>query len=201
VTAYLPLNLEPEIERQIERVLSLADEPILKRPFAVELVQDALPQACRVDRFLCEKVRRYLQRYSRDYAVSHASATLSATRGEDSGVVPNSYGMPEDSKWEISAQGYVKPNDYMLASVGAVAYDGRTVPVGSVLSLGANWAQVGFGYRDHWCSPLTDSSTLIEFKHAQNVARDHLLSSDPQGPRPDSSYKIDTGLLSLSRRF
>jgi len=38
VSAYLPLNLEPEIERQIERVLILADEPILKRPFAVALV-------------------------------------------------------------------------------------------------------------------------------------------------------------------
>jgi len=35
VSAYLPLNLEPEMERQIERVLILADEPILKRPFAV----------------------------------------------------------------------------------------------------------------------------------------------------------------------
>ncbi len=33
VSAYLPLNLEPEMERQIERVLILADEPILKRPF------------------------------------------------------------------------------------------------------------------------------------------------------------------------
>ena len=39
VTAYLPINLEPEVERQIERVLILADEPILKRPFSVELVK------------------------------------------------------------------------------------------------------------------------------------------------------------------
>jgi len=43
VSSYLPLNLEPEMERQIERVLILADEPILKRPFAVALVEDALP--------------------------------------------------------------------------------------------------------------------------------------------------------------
>jgi hypothetical protein len=46
VSAYLPLNLEPETERQIERVLILADEPVLKRPFAVALVELALPQAC-----------------------------------------------------------------------------------------------------------------------------------------------------------
>ena len=31
---YLPLDLEPEIERQIERVLILADEPLLTRPIA-----------------------------------------------------------------------------------------------------------------------------------------------------------------------
>ena len=28
-----------------------------------------------------------------------------------------------------------------------------------------------------------------------------VLASDPQGARPDSFYKIDTGLLYLSRRF
>src|ERR1700692_3035641 len=68
VSAYLPLNLEPEMERQVERVLILADEPILKRPFAVALVEDALPQACMVDKPLCNKVKRYLPRYSVDYA-------------------------------------------------------------------------------------------------------------------------------------
>jgi len=41
----------------------------------------------------------------------------------------------------------------------------------------------------------------VDFRHAQDIARDHVLASDPQGPRPDSSYKIDTGLLYLSRRF
>src|SRR5271169_2207314 len=75
VSAYIPLNLEPEMERQIERVLILANEPILKRPFAVALVEMALPQACEVDKPLCERVRKYLERYSHDYGVTHASAT------------------------------------------------------------------------------------------------------------------------------
>jgi len=89
LSGYLPLNLEPEMERQIERVLILADEPILKRPFAVSLVEDALPQACLVDKPLCTKVKKYLQRYSRDYAVTHASATGSIAHDRDGGVVPN----------------------------------------------------------------------------------------------------------------
>ena len=160
VSGYLPLNLEPEMERQIERVLILADEPILKRPFSVALVQLALPEACKRDKSLCEKVKRYLQRYSRDYAVTHASATGSITHGGAGDVVPNEHGLPVNSAWELSAQGFVQPNDYFLASAGAIAYAGRTVPTGSMLSLGFNWAQLDIGYRDHWLSPATDSSML-----------------------------------------
>ncbi len=117
VSAYIPLNLEPEMERQIERVLILANEPILKRPFAVALVQLALPEACRVDRPLCERVGKYLERFSRDYAVTHGSVTGSYTHGADD-VVPNGYGLPMQSNWQVSAQGYVQPSDHFLASAG-----------------------------------------------------------------------------------
>jgi hypothetical protein len=161
VTAYLPLYLEPEIERQIERVLILADEPILKRPFSVELVKLALPQACLVDKPLCTRVGKYLERYSRDYGVSHASATGSVAHAKDGVVLPNQHGMPADSKYELSAVAYVQPTDYFLVSAGAISYSGRTVPTGSMASLGTNWAQLDFGYRDHWLSPTTDSSTLL----------------------------------------
>jgi hypothetical protein len=161
VTAYLPMNLEPEIERQIERVLILADEPILKRPFSVELVKLALPQACQIDRPLCTRVGKYLERYSRDYAVTHASATGSVTHAKDDVVMPNQHGMPVDSDFELSVVAYAQPTDYFLVSAGAISYSGRTTPTGSMASLGTNWAQLDIGYRDHWFSPMTDSSTLI----------------------------------------
>jgi hypothetical protein len=159
VSAYLPLTLEPEIERQIERVLILADEPILKRPFAVALVQLALPQACQIDKPLCTKVSRYLERYSRDYALTHASVTGSVTHGDS--VVPSQHGLPVSSAYDVSLVAFVQPSDYFLASAGVVSYSGRTVATGSMLSVGTNWAQLDLGYRDHWFSPMTDSSTLI----------------------------------------
>jgi hypothetical protein len=161
VSAYIPLNLEPEMERQIERVLILADEPILKRPFPVALVELALPAACKKDKALCAKVKKYLERYSRDYALTHASVTGTAAHGGAGDVVPNNHGLPMDSKWEVSAQGFVQPNDYMLASAGVIAYDGRARPTGSMLSFGFNWAQLDIGYRDHWLSPATDSTMMI----------------------------------------
>jgi hypothetical protein len=161
VSAYLPLNLEPEIERQIERVLILADEPILKRPYAVALVELALPQACERDKPLCTRVKRYLQRYSRDYAVTHASVTASYTHGGTGLVVPNDYGTPIKSHDELSIGAFVQPTDYFLASVGAVSYSGRTNPTGSMLSVGSRFAQLDLGYRPHWLSPMTDSSALL----------------------------------------
>ncbi len=161
VSAYLPLNLEPEMERQIERVLILADEPILKRPFSVELVKIALPQACLLDKILCNKVSRYLERYSRDYAVTHASVTGSYTHGGVGDVVPDQHGLPVKSHDELSLVAFVQPTDYLLASVGGISYSGRTVPTGSMLSMGFNWAQLDVGYRDHWLSPMTDSSALM----------------------------------------
>ena len=161
VSAYLPLNLEPEMERQIERVLILADEPILKRPFSVELVKLALPQACLIDKVLCNKVGRYLERYSRDYAVTHASVTGSYTHGGVGDVVPDQHGLPVKSHDELSLVAFAQPTDYILASVGGISYSGRSVPTGSMVSMGFNWAQLDIGYRDHWLSPMTDSSALM----------------------------------------
>jgi hypothetical protein len=59
VSPYLPLNLDPEIERQIERVLILADKPVISRPIAAATVLDALPAASRIDPVLGRSVRRY----------------------------------------------------------------------------------------------------------------------------------------------
>jgi hypothetical protein len=160
LSAYLPLNLEPEMERQIERVLILADEPILKRPFAVELVKAALPEACKKDAALCARVRRYLERYSHNYALTHASVTGAATGGAHV-VVPNQHGLTSNDDWELSAQGYIQPSDYLLVSAGVIAYPGRTQATGSTLSVGASWAQLDAGYRDHWLSPMTDTGSML----------------------------------------
>ncbi|MGO9802196.1 MAG: capsule assembly Wzi family protein [Steroidobacteraceae bacterium] len=160
LSAYLPLNLEPEMERQVERVLILADEPILKRPIPVELVKAALPDACRKDARLCERVRRYLERYSHSYAVTHASATAAVAGGAHV-ILPNQHGLSSNDEWELSAQGYVQPSDYVLLSAGGIAYSGRTEATGSMLSIGASWAQLDAGYRDHWLSPMTDTGSML----------------------------------------
>lgn len=162
VSPYLPTQLAPEIERDIERVLILADAAVLARPIPAARVLDALPKACAHDAQLCERVRRFLQRYMDKRGLAHASVEVATSSGVEH-PAPNSLGMKTDSAWRVSTSGYAQFGDYILVSGGAVAYDGTgdAIPTGSMLSIGVDYAQLDIGFREHWLSPMTDSSMLI----------------------------------------
>lgn len=159
VSPYLPLNMSPQIERQIERVLILADKPVMSRPIAAATVLDALPAACKIDRVLCSQVRRFLRRYMSTVNLDQAS--IEGASGDSNGVIPNSYGTPGDSAWVASLGAHWQVHDHIILSGGAVAYEGEVNPTGSMLSIGFDWAQLDVGYRPHWYSPFTDSAMLI----------------------------------------
>jgi hypothetical protein len=158
---YLPLNLSPEIERQIERVLILADQPVLTRPIAAATVLDALPKACARDQRLCEQVRSYLRRYMKDFAVTSAGLDVAITDSDAAVPSPNAYGKSYDSAWSAFAAGHWQLNDYVILNVGGNAFDGEGDFTGSYLSVGFDWAQLDLGLRPHWFSPFTDSSLLL----------------------------------------
>lgn len=161
VTPYLPLNLDPDVESQVERVLILGDEPVMTRPIPAALVLEALPKACKVDRPLCESVRHYLNRYMQTTGVEFTSVSAAATSGSSNIVLPNQHGEKAQSPYEVAGAAYLQPNSYMLLNVGGVAYQGRATPTGTMLGLGFDWAQLDIGWRDHWWSPMTDSAMLI----------------------------------------
>jgi hypothetical protein len=161
VSPYLPLNLDPEVETQVERVLILGDQPVMTRPIPAAMVLAALPKACKVDRPLCESVRRYLNRYMQTTGVEFTSLSAAAASGKSDIVLPNQHGEKAQSPYQVAAAAYLQPNSYMLLNVGGVAYQGRATPTGTMLSLGFDWAQLDIGWRDHWWSPMTDSAMLI----------------------------------------
>jgi hypothetical protein len=160
VTPYLPLNLDPEVERQVERVLILGDKPVMTRPIPAALVLEALPKACKADPVLCESVRRYLKHYMHGSGIEFGSVEADASSGSNL-VMPNQHGRTEQSHYQVAGGAYLQPSDYALVNVGAVSYEGRTTPTGSFLSLGFEFAQLDIGYRDHWWSPMEDSSMLL----------------------------------------
>ena len=165
VSPYLPVNLSPEIERKIERVLLLGEQPLLTRPIAAATVLDALPRACERDAVLCADVRRYLTSLSRGAGISHASLALGVGSGADT-PLPNRHGMSSQSDYEAAAAVYWQPGDHLLVTGGALAYDGDTTPTGTVASIGGEYFQVDLGYRDRWWSPFQDSAMLISTQAA-----------------------------------
>ena len=113
VSPYLPLQQSPEIERSIERLLILADKPILKRPIAAATVFDALPKACERDAGPLQRgeaLSRELHAHRR-----HRQASLAAGTGAGTlSTLPNRHGMDSDSSYEASASVYWQPGDYFL---------------------------------------------------------------------------------------
>lgn len=198
VSPYLPLNLSPEIERQIERVMILADRPILSRPIAAATVLDALPQACRIDEVLCRQVRTYLHRYMSKINVDHASVEGAAADGSTT-PVPNRYGMANDSAWQASASGHWQPTDYIIVSAGGVAYEDEAVPVGSMVSMGTEYFQLDVGYRPRWYSPFTDSAMLISTE-AQTLPSITLSNYKPMG-RMGFTYEVFLSEMEYSDRI
>lgn len=160
VSPYLPVNLEPEMERQVEQVLALAGKPFLTRPIAAAVVWDALPKACMQDAVLCRNVERYLARYMNRAGISEVSISGAASSGADHSL-PNRHGLRNDSAWEVSARAYWQPFDHALLTLGGVAHEDEATPTGSLLSLGWNFAQLDAGFRDHWISPFSDSGMLL----------------------------------------
>ena len=55
--------------------------------------------------------------------------------------------------------------------------------------------------RPFWRDVLPGWDLSLELRHAQNIARDHVLASDPKGDRAESFYKIDSLLMFVSRKF
>ena len=60
---------------------------------------------------------------------------------------------------------------------------------------------LGLQWLNFWPGMLPKTDVGVDFRYAQNVARDHVLATDPVGDRPDSFYKIESLVLYLSRRF
>ena len=157
---YLPLNLEPEIERQIERVLILADKPVMTRPIPVGLVLDALPAACADSQELCQQVRRFLDRYMHDTGIDYASVEVAAAKHDHDRPIPDQHGLPTGSHYEVDAAGYWQPYDHLILTLGGIVYQGRAQPTGTMLSTGWDFAQLDLGWRDHQLSPMTDSPMI-----------------------------------------
>lgn len=161
VSPYLPLGMSPDMDRKIQRVLVLGGRTVMRRPVPAAVVLEALPRACVRDQVLCSEVRTYLQKYMGRAGVTHARVSAAVVDGDSKSTQPNAHGVGVDEAWEARVSAYYQPNEYLLISAGGMASEDEAAPTGSMLSFGFDYAQLDVGFRDHWLSPLNDSSSLI----------------------------------------
>ena len=159
-SAYLPVDLVPELEARVERVMTLAGVPVMTRPIRIDAVLAALPAVCGRNPLLCRQVRAGLKPYLAAAAVTSVHVELAATR-HNALTQPDQHGAPMDTAWQADASGIARFGEHVLLSAGGVGYDHRFTPTGTMLSLGGDRAQLDLGYRDHWWSPLQLGSMLI----------------------------------------
>jgi Capsule assembly protein Wzi len=198
VSGYLPLNLAPRLEHDVERLMVLASQPVVRRPIALAVILDALPAGCEVDEELCMQVQRELAPWLGRAALGMASFEAAIARAAEV-TQPNQRGAPEDAKWQVAAAGYVHLGEHLALNAGGVAYRGRVNPTGSYISIGGARAQLDIGFRDHWWSPLRDSSMLLSTE-APTIAAVTLSNSAPL-TRAKARYEIFIGRLSHSSRI
>jgi hypothetical protein len=161
ISPYLPLQVDPAMDRQVERVFLLAGRPLMTRPVTAAAVAEALAVACPHDPRLCRSVSRYLARYAGDIAAPEVTFSGGLVDGNGRTAAPNRHGLSGDAKWQVSAGMSWQPAPGVLLAAGGVADAGKAVPTGSLVSLGWARAQLDLGWRDHWLSPLTDSAMLL----------------------------------------
>lgn len=195
VSAYLPVDLPSYQARQLDLLFALADQPILRRPISVAMVEKAMSRGCPKDPGLCESVQRWLQRYREPTAVTSFEAEA-AVSDDTSVALPNRHGERSDDHWQLSAAAHWQPSAYLLLGAGAIARQGETIPTGTLLSIGGGYAQLDVGFRDRWLSPLRDSAFLMSTQAAAMPSAS--LSNTMPLTRAKLSYEVFLSRMSWS---
>jgi hypothetical protein len=159
VSPYVPLQVSPEIEREIERLFTLAGMPVLRKPYFAADVAEALHRGCQVPSSVCDNVRVYLERYKNNSGFTDAGALLLSDDDADR-FVPNERGRRVDSNYGAFANFYWHASDHILLNASGVAFKDETLPT-AYLSIGYDFAQVDIGWRERWWSPFHDSAVLL----------------------------------------
>lgn len=161
VSPYLPLNTDPLIELQIERLASITQMPILSKPYHIVTVVKYLEQVRTSHPTLYNRLNSYIKRYKQQSAITHFSTKISHSNKEV-GSLNNNRGIAADSNFQSSIAGFHQFNKYAIANVGGALVDkAKIIPYNTYLSFGYEYLQVDLGYREHWLSPLQESALAL----------------------------------------
>lgn len=160
---YLPLQADPLIELELNRLATLAKLPILTKPYHAATVNRYLAKVMDSHPLLYKRISTYLKRYKKEVALTHASVQLSYADTDATQIVlPNQRGQSIEANYQASFSGFWQANQYLILNGGGQYYEGGDyLRTNTFVSFGLDVLQVDIGYREHWLSPFQDGAVLL----------------------------------------
>ncbi|NRA62104.1 MAG: hypothetical protein HRU25_14635 [Psychrobium sp.] len=160
VSLYLPLQINPAFELEIERLVTITKYPTLKKPYHVATILQYLEQVKNSHPSLYSRINRYIKRFNRPAGLSHYQAQLRISDSTKK-TLPNARGLSTNSEGYVEMSAFWQMNEYVIANVGGYSNKQNFLNFGSFLSIGGKFMQFDLGYREHWLSPMQDNSMII----------------------------------------
>jgi hypothetical protein len=158
---YLPLQVDPLIELELNRLATLARLPILTKPYHAATVNRYLEKITHSHPTLYKRISAYLKRYKKEAAFTHASVQLNYSDTKEI-LLPNQRGQMADANYQASFSGFWQANQYLIINGGGRYYeDGEYIKTNSFISFGFDTLQIDVGYREHWLSPFQEGAVLL----------------------------------------
>ena len=158
-SVYLPVNVSPAIESDIDRLVVLANIPKLTKPYSATMLQQQLASIENSHPALYKRLHKVFAHYAQPRNITHAKATLSAT--DDNLVRANAQGRSTGETAAASVRGFAQPASWLAITVGTELSEDIQQATGSMVSLGTNWAQLDIGYKEYWLSPFQGAAQLL----------------------------------------
>lgn len=183
---YLPLNLAPEVELQIEKLMAMTGDAPLVKPYKAKEVIVRLESIKDYHPVLYRRLSAYMKRYTQEISNTHRAVILSGSN-DNNRALENNRGVKHNANIEVSVAGHVFYNPYLFVSAGAsYSNEGGRALTNTHITYGNEYIQMDLGFRDHWFSPFQDSAMLISTQ-AENT--------------PSVTLSNSTGLTDFNIRY
>ena len=193
VSPYLPLKSDPLLERELDRLASVAQMPLLTKPYHAKTVVKYLEVVKESHPELYRRIDNYLKRFKKQGGITHYSIT--AGYGDEAGIpLDNSRGLELDDNYNTSLHAFYQFNEHVIGNVGGhISENGQSLG-NTYLSMGWDVFQVDVGYRETWMSPHIDSALLRSTQAEPNI--NLTISNSALLTSWNVKYEFSVGLLS-----
>ena len=158
---YLPIQVDPLIELELNRLATLAKLPLLSKPYHAATVNRYLEKVVDSYPALYKRISTYLKRYKKEAALTHAAVQFNYADTKNI-TLPNQRGQMIDANYQASFSGFWQANQYLIINGGGRYYEGGDyLGTNTFISFGIDVLQVDIGYREHWLSPFQESAVLL----------------------------------------